>query len=299
MNKIADTVKGALKAITGKKEDDKGNDYIKAVVIGAKGEVGSVLYKMLKGANFQAMGVDIGPQGKPGYTMTDPVAFKGCDFMHVCIPYVNQDQFAGAVGAYVKEFVPQVVIVHSTVIPGTTQHLIKQKFRTDANLPSGGYPTCSFAYSPCRGQHSDLEKDFKRYSKWVVCEDSMRDSCESHLRDMGFRVEGQAAGKNAQGMAHLELIKLLDTSQYGVLIMYAQIANRMSKMVGLPYDLARLFMAETQELYGLRPDIRPGYVGGKCVHQNIDLLNRVFPHKLWKEFVESNKLALKEFGDDE
>ncbi len=294
MSNILEKVKGA---ITGKKPEKKANEYIKAVVIGSKGEVGSVLYKMLKDAEFPVVGVDIGLQGKQSYT-TDPVKFHGCDFMHVCIPYINQDQFIGAVGAYVEEFIPKVVIVHSTVIPGTTQHLIKQKEHMAKKISHLILDT-AFAYSPCRGQHSELEKDFKRYSKWVVCEDSMRDSCESHLRDMGFRVEGQAVGKNNQGMAHLELIKLLDTSQYGVLIMYAQIANRMSKKTGLPYDLARVFMEETQELYGIRPDIKPGYVGGKCVGQNIDLLNRVFPHKLWKDFMESNKLALKEFGDDE
>lgn len=248
------------------------------LVIGAKGEVGSAIVSLLKIADNVVFERDYedrmdGPRGVMGRL--------NIDYMHYCIPFNNQKEFVKEFKRYFKIWNPKFSIIHSTVIPGTTEKIIKE-LSTDC-----------IAYSPCRGQHDNLYGDFKRYDKWIAFSGpdtlGLRDEIEKHLR-----VTFQTRVIGTVGTKTLEMSKLLDTSQYGILIMYAQIANRICIQHGISYDEVRHFMSNTHELYGNRPDIFPGYAGGHCVRQNLDLLEKFTPNKLWKLFKESNKQRKEE-----
>jgi len=239
------------------------------IVIGAKGEVGRALVSLLKDSNNSVIEIDY--ENRDAF----PADKIDIDYMHYCIPFKNQKEFTKEFKRYFRIWNPKFSIIHSTVIPGTTENIIKER------------STDCIAYSPCRGQHDNLFGDFKRYDKWIAFSgpDSLgiRDDVELHLKNtFKTRILGTVGTKT------LEMSKLLDTSQYGVLIMYAQIANRICKEHGIDYAEAMMFMEQTNELYHNRPNIFPGYAGGHCVGQNIDLLEKFSPNKLWKLFKESN-----------
>ncbi len=260
----------------GQKNKNARND--KCIVIGSRGEVGSTIYDLLDDAHYWCAGRDIVGENEK------IASNEKIKFMHITIPYINQKQFTSAVIGYAKEIEPEIIIIHSTVIPGTTRHIRKQMEKWAGRS--------SLAYSPCRGQHGDLLTDFKRYDKWVASEQKCRDAVEFHLKHIGMKTIGFSDRQWEQ----LEVSKLIDTSQYGILIMYAQIANRLAEKYHINYEIIRDFMSQTNELYNNRPDITPGYVGGKCVRQNIELMMRIMPHELWRVFEQSNRLRAKELG---
>lgn len=286
MSKI---VKG-ISSILNPKQQNRQARQDKCVVIGSLGEVGNAIQRMIRESNyFCCVGIDKAGVISVDYNGTikdiqSDKAKMNPKFMHICIPYINQKQFTSAVINYAKEIEPEIIIIHSTVIPGTTRHIMKQMDKWAARP--------QLVYTPCRGQHSQLKDDFRRYDKWTACEAKCRDDVEFHFKHLGMRVIGFSDRQWEQ----LELSKLIDTSQYGILIMYAQIANRLASKYNVPYTLVRDFMSQTNELYNNRPNITPGYVGGKCVRQNIELLKRVMPHELWRVFERSNNERAKELG---
>jgi len=278
---IIDTFKYHLNAIKTRSAKRKQND--RCIVIGSKGEVGSVLMRILREARYDTIGIDKdGIEKKYADVQSQ---FEAATFMHVCIPYTTASQFVGDIYEHARKWKPAIIIIHSTVIPGTTSNLQKLQWEDDY------HPL--FAYSPCRGQHDVLYNDFKRYYKYVASDPAAREKVENHFHAIGLHVSGCDSS-----MYHwLELSKLMDTSQYGILIAYAQICNRIAASYGVNYQFVRDFMRETNELYQNRPDIYPGYAGGKCIRQNIELMQKTAPHKLWKLFMESNNQAEKEVFD--
>src|SRR5574343_2013939 len=73
------------------------------------------------------------------------------DIIHICFPY--SDSFVNNVHTYLDEYDWDVVIIHSTVYPGTSDAI--QKI----------FPLKLVVYSPIRGQHNSLEEDIEKYSK--------------------------------------------------------------------------------------------------------------------------------------
>ncbi len=72
----------------------------------------------------------------------------------------------------------------------------------------------------------------------------------------------------------LELAKIIvDTSYFGWLINYAQISNMIAKKHGVDYDEMWSFADEIHKYLGNRPKMYPGFIGGHCVVENLDLIN--------------------------
>jgi len=246
------------------------------VLIGSKGEVGSAILSMIKKADkYKIYEID------KGMALWHPPGIESVDYMHYCVPFADSVSFLNEVKRYAKLWNPKHIILHSTVLPGTTKDIYKS-----LNIP--------ISYTPCRGQHNSLLKDFQRYTKRVATPiecGEFRDDVEQHLISLGFKVSGNSIPEI------LEVSKLLDTTHYGINIMYAQIANRICNQYGFNYEQYNDFMMDSMPYYPeLKMKLYPGYCGGHCVRQNIDLLKKVHKHTLWKVFDESNKLREKELG---
>ena len=120
----------------------------KVLVVGL-GEVGHPLYQLLKECGkFLVYGFDVDE------TKMSSIEQKGVpdrvDVMHICIPCFNQDEFANVVVGYAKRFKPKLLIINSTVPPGTTQKIHE-------------LCGCLAAHSPVRGMHKSLE-----HMKWEL-----------------------------------------------------------------------------------------------------------------------------------
>lgn len=210
------------------------------LVIGL-GEVGRPLLETLRGTH-QAVGRDVGHQ-----------AFHGVRILHLCFPF--GPEFVSAANRYVRLYEPEVVVVNSTVVPGTTR-AIQQATGTAA------------VYSPVRGKHARMAEELQRYRKFVAGTSAQAvAAAEDHFAAAGMITQRMSSFES------LELAKLLETTYFGVLIAWAQEMDRFAVSVDADYWEALGFFEEI----GFFPPVgfEPGYIGGHCVMPNLDLLEQV------------------------
>ena len=238
------------------------------VVVVGMGEVGRPLFNILRNT-YLVNGVDIVPQVPP----------RHCSVLHVCYPFQIPD-FVGTTIAYMAIYQPKLAIIHSTVIPGTTQRVQQ------------GSP-CPVAYSPVRGKHATMEQDMLRYRKFVAAgDDAALVTAEEHLQNAGFmtaRFPSLEVG---------ELAKVLETTWLGVLVAWAQEIERLAKLHGGSFEDVEAF---TREVDYIPHTIAPGRIGGHCVMPNIELLKNIhespfFDAVEWANTIKTQSLAAEELG---
>lgn len=236
------------------------------VVVVGMGQVGKAISKLCK-EKYNVVEVD-------KETKVDKI--DNLRFMHICIPFKEQKEFVKVVSNYIRKFRPELTIINSTVSPGTTRLIASE---TNSKV----------VHSPIRGQHDNLYNDIKRYTKYIGYEDLLFSQIASqHFENLGIKT------RLVHGFENTELAKLLDTTQYAMLIATAQESERICKKYGVNYDFVREFGHETQRFYGLRPDIFPGVAGGHCLEPNVRILLSIFKSGLLKEFIKSNKKKKRE-----
>lgn len=211
------------------------------VLVVGLGEVGGPLLEILSGAH-QAVGRDI-----------EDRAFHGVRILHLCFPF--GPEFVSTASRYVSLYKPEVVVVNSTVIPGTTG-AIQEK---------SGIPA---VYSPVRGKHARMAEELRHYRKFVAGTSEQAIALvEAHFAAAGMTTQRAASFES------LELGKLLETSYFGVLVAWAQEMDRFAGSVGADYwEIVDFF-----EEIGFFPPVsfQPGYIGGHCVMPNLELLEHV------------------------
>ncbi|HET9897515.1 MAG TPA: hypothetical protein VFQ44_21495 [Streptosporangiaceae bacterium] len=211
-----------------------------ALVVGL-GEVGRPLLEVLRTAHRVA-GRDLGDQD-----------FHGVQILHLCFPF--GPEFVTAAVGYAELYQPEVVVVHSTVVPGTTR-AIQDKTKIAS------------VYSPVRGKHLRMAEELRRYKKFVAgTSASALALVERHF------TAAEVSTRRMSSFEALELAKLLETTYFGVLVGWAQEMDRFAAAAGADYwETVRFF-----EEVGFFPPVsfEPGYIGGHCVMPNLELLERV------------------------
>lgn len=196
--------------------------------------------------------------------------------MHLCVPYQSRAQFESAALEYIARFRPELVIVNSTVVPGTTR-AIGQK--------SGA----KMVYSPVRGKHVRMAQDLLRYDKFVAADsDEAAAIAEAHFAAAGMRTRRVAK------LETLELAKLAETSYFGLQIAFAQELNRYAERTGADYSEAIGFFEEIDFLPRTR--YYPGFIGGHCVIPNLYLLKQVAASPLFDAILDSNQRRAAELA---
>jgi UDP-N-acetyl-D-mannosaminuronate dehydrogenase len=230
------------------------------IVVGL-GEVGEPLHEILRQA-YDCVGVDIAP-----VRVTQP-----CSFLHICIPYQIAD-FVAATAGYIAKYKPQFTVIHSTVAPGTTRAV-------------AAHSRSRVVYSPVRGKHARMQSDLLHYRKFVGADDSRSgNAAVAHFARAGFatdRFPDSAAG---------EVAKLLETTWLGVLVGWAQEAERIGRQHGASYDVINTFV---KEIDFLPHHITPGFIGGHCVMPNIEILRSRYRSPFLDGIVESNLRKARE-----
>lgn len=226
------------------------------LVIGT-GEVGRPLAEVLSDA-FQVVTKDI-----------EPLTLDGVDVMHVCYPF-DLASFVETTVSYAETFAPRLIIVNSTVVPGTTRRIGEE-----SRVP--------IAYSPVRGKHTRMAQELTRYSKFVASpQTDALQQAEEHFRTAGMTV------KTMESPEALELAKLLETSYFGVLLGWAQEMERLADKMGADYFEVQRFMEEIDFLP--RVAFQPGFIGGHCVIPNSHLLDQVRPSLFMDAMRRSNEI---------
>jgi UDP-N-acetyl-D-mannosaminuronate dehydrogenase len=224
------------------------------IVVGL-GEVGRPLYQILR-QTYDCIGVDIEPA-----SVNEP-----CSVLHLCIPY-QIAEFVATASEYIARYQPRLTVINSTVAPGTTTAVAARS-------------RSRVVYSPVRGKHARMQSDMLRYRKFVGADDARTgDEAIAHFSRAGFKTErfsSSAAG---------ELAKLLETTWLGVLVGWAQEAQRIALKYDSSYDEINAFI---KEIDFLPHHITPGIIGGHCVMPNIEILRSQYRSAFLEAIVESN-----------
>lgn len=234
-----------------------------AVLVVGLGEVGGPLLEILRQAH-RAEGRDI--EDRP---------FDGVQVLHLCFPYTSD--FVSSSARYVSLYEPGVVVVNSTVVPGTTREVQEKT----------GVPA---VYSPVRGKHAHMTDELRRYRKFVAGTSAQAVAIvEDHFAAAGITTQRMPSPEA------LELAKLLETTYFGVLVAWAQEMDRFVEAVDADYWETIDFFEEI----GFFPSVgfQPGYIGGHCVMPNLELLEQVRRSPFIDVMRESNRRRAREWQE--
>jgi UDP-N-acetyl-D-mannosaminuronate dehydrogenase len=234
-----------------------------AVLVVGLGEVGRPLLEILREAHG-ASGRDI--EDRP---------FDGVQVLHLCFPFTSD--FVSAATRYVSLYEPRVVVINSTVVPGTTREVQEKT----------GVPA---VYSPVRGKHARMTEELRRYRKFVAGTSAQAVALvEDHFTAAGITTQRMSSPEG------LELAKLLETTYFGVLVAWAQEMDRFAEAADADYWETTDFL---QEIDFFPPvAFQPGYIGGHCVMPNLELLQQVRRSPFIDVIRESNSRRASEWRE--
>ena len=222
-------------------------------IILGMGEVGETLFDLLVNRKFDCIGIDLEDSKCKNYTENKII--ENPQYLHVCLPG-ELEKFTDIVIEWINKIKNiQVVVIHSTVKPGTTKSIQER-----SSIP--------ILFSPVRGVHRRFLDDIKKYTKFISFDNAeINSEIKKDLENRFEKVEWMSTTKTA------ELAKILvDTTYYGWLINYAQITKMICEKENVDFDEMWKFADEIHENLGNRPKMFPGIIGGHCVIPNLNLV---------------------------
>lgn len=236
-------------------------DYNSQLIIGA-GEIG----KALKNVLSEKYKVDIKDK--------EPIEVKHYDILHICFPY--SEKFIDSVKQYISAFTPELVIIHSTVAPGTTEKC--------GNI-------C--VHSSVRGRHPHLEQGIKTFCKFFGGNNKQLIGEATGL----FLTLGIECGQYKDAYTS-EIAKLLCTTYYGLVITFQKEVKKLCdkcnvdffdvyNMYNLTYNDGYKKLKEEQFIRPVLNDM-PGGIGGHCVIPNCEILKDTLNFDIAEFILEKN-----------
>ncbi len=253
------------------------------LVIGL-GEIGYTLFALLneEKKSFTVYGLDLDEAKMRQLNQSRSKFPSQIDTMHICLPCSNQQNFADIVAGYVEEFKPKLVIINSTVPPGTTMK-VAQRCK------------CLVAHSPARGVHKSAEHmkwEMRRWTKYVGgASPAAAQAARGHFEKLNLKV------KVLKSCTETELAKLFETTYRAWMIACFQEMHRISRAFGADFNETVDFLEDTHRLRFDRPVMFPGVIGGHCLIPNTELLLAAYDSEFLRLILESNEKRKKEVKD--
>lgn len=250
---------------------------MKKNIVAGLGEIGSPILKLISKSST-SVGYDIDSK------LMDKMNFEklsgfSTSMLHICIPF--NSNFLKNIISLDKKFNPEIIVIHSTIKPGTTS-VIQNKIKKP------------IIYSATRGVHSRMLNDLKKYTKFFAIDKSSKKSKWAASEFSKLFKKCKVKTKQMTDPLTLELSKIVvDTSYYGWLINYAQLSNMIAKKHNVDYDEMWTFADEIHKFLGNRPKMFPGFIGGHCVIPNLELID---DKSLW-EIDKINNIYAKKVKD--
>jgi len=231
-----------------------------SVLVIGRGEVGTALAKVL---------------GQPDtYDMTDNPALLShlgttYGIVHICFPYTPN--FEKNVAGYIRQFKPKLVIINSTVPPGTTRAIYN----------STKIPVC---YSPVLGRKADgFEWCLRTYVKFIGPIDvEAGKMAEKHFHEIGLKT------RLCNSPEDVEWAKILETSYWGLLVAWYQDIERIANNFNLDLkEIVNFFENVQNGGKWPRPILFVGPLGGHCVVPNARILLQKYDSNLVADIIRS------------
>jgi UDP-N-acetyl-D-mannosaminuronate dehydrogenase len=254
------------------------------VLIIGLGEIGHALFALLneQKKSFVVYGLDLDVTKMRQLSQSRKNILSQIDTMHVCLPCSSQQKFVEIVFGYVEEFKPKLLIINSTVPPGTTMKVAARC-------------RCLVAHSPSRGVHKNAEHmiwEMKRWTKYVGGADAAAaEAAKAHFEKLGLKV------KVLKGCMETELAKLFETTYRAWMIACFQEMHRISRAFDADFDETVDFLEDTHRLRFDRPVMFPGVIAGHCLIPNVELLLDAYDSEFLRLILESNEKRKEEIKD--
>ena len=230
------------------------------LVIGL-GEIGTAIQKILECDGYDTK-INKGNFSFNG----DPLKElqKRYDIIHICLPY--NDSFFHNVSLYEDIYKPKCVVIHSTVPVGTCKKILSNHHQLK---------NIKVIHSPVRGVHPHLEEGIRTFTKYFGGRDA-------HAVIPTFEAKGITC-VYCDTPETTELMKLVDTTTYGVNILIEKEIRRLCETNNVPFDMVYTH-ANTTYNQGYAKLNMPyfskyilkhydGKIGGHCINENSKLLN--------------------------
>jgi len=254
------------------------------VLIVGLGEIGHTLFALLneQKGSFCVYGLDLDEGKMRQLDLSQSQIPSQVDTLHVCLPCGSQDKFVDVVAGYVEEFKPKLVIVNSTVPPGTTMRVASKCI-------------CLVAHSPSRGVHindAHMIWEMKRWTKYVGGANAVAaEAAKAHFEKLGLKT------KVLKSSTETELAKLFETTYRAWMIACFQEMHRISRTFGGDFDQTVDFLEDTHRQRFDRPVMFPGVIGGHCMIPNTKLLLDVYDSEFLRLILKSNDERKEEVKD--
>ncbi len=255
------------------------------VLVVGLGEIGNTLFTLLndKRESFAVYGLDLDDAKMAALNQSRDAIPNEVDTLHVCLPCPIQEKFVGIVAGYIGEFKPKLIIINSTVPPGTTMKVAE-------------WCGCLVAHSPARGVHLSAEHmqwEMRRWKKYVGgASVEASEAARLHFEKLGLTV------KVLKSCAETELAKLFETTYRAWMIACFQEMHRICRAFGADFNEAADFLEDTHRLRFDRPVMFPGVIGGHCLIPNTQLLLEAYDSEFLRLILESNEKRKEEVKDE-
>jgi UDP-N-acetyl-D-mannosaminuronate dehydrogenase len=194
--------------------------------------------------------------------------FTDLDVLNIAIPFKDVGSFVDVVGKTILESDAKITIIHSTILPGTTDK-IRDKVKTPV------------VHSPVRGIHPNLYEGLKTFVKYVGYEtEEEKKLSKKHFKDLEIKTE------MIFGSSNTELAKLYSTTYYGLCIAFHGEMKKHFDSEGLNFNIINKWNDTYNQGYKklgkpnvIRPNLTPpdnNKIGGHCVISNTELLKGIF-----------------------
>jgi UDP-N-acetyl-D-mannosaminuronate dehydrogenase len=254
------------------------------VLVVGLGEIGRAFFELLKEKDsLTVYGLDLDKRKMHATNQDQSKLPKEVDTVHICLPCMEQTKFVATIAGYIKQFKPKLLIINSTVPPGTTRK-IQQSCK------------CLVAHSPARGVHKSPEHmkwEMKRWTKYVGGANAKAaEAACKHFEKIGLKV------KVLKSCAETELAKLFETTYRAWMIACFQEMHRISQAFEADFDQVVDFLEDTHRVRLDRPIMFPGFIGGHCLIQNTELLLKSYDSEFLRLILKSNQERKEELKDE-
>lgn len=213
----------------------------------------------------------------------DNLKGRQIEVLHLCYPY--SDKFTTLAVSAIKELKPRLVIIHSTVKPGTTAEIYQL---TQVNM----------AHSPIMGKHPHLYAYLFRTEKVIGAVNNRSYLLtKKHLNQLGLKTI------RFKSSLESEMAKVFCTTYYGLNIVFLKYLYAICRKQGADFHevytvfnhLYNRAYAKTMP-YVRRPVLKyvPGEIGGHCVIPNAQIIESWLHDDLTRFILSENEKAKKE-----